>query len=276
MTTKPKYQMIPYNLEDRDIYDGLEFDPQNLEELWPGNMFQEPGLMEIVYLVNDHFVGSPGRKDVLVSGCAFICYDHSNLNVRIGPDCLVAIGVDALAIRRRHLYLPWEAGKPPDFVLEWASTSTAPHDIGPKRGIYESIGITEYWRIDATGGRHYGEPMIGERLVNGRYERFDLVNKADGSIKGYSPVLDLHFTWQPQEQESGDALVSVYDPAAAERLEPYSEMKANRRAAEARAASSEERAQAAEARVASSKERAEAAEAEAARLREELRRLRGE
>ena len=253
MTTKAKYQMIPYQREDRDIYDGLEFDPEDLAELWPGNMFQEPGLMEVVYLVNDHFVGSTGRKDVLVSGVAFISYDRSNLNVRIGPDCLVAIGVDALAIRHRGLYLPWEAGKAPDFVLERASHSTAENDMTHKRDTYESIGIGEYWRIDPTGGDRYGEPMIGERLVNGRYERFGLVVEADGSIRGYSPVLDLYFTWEPQE--SGDGLVCVYDPATGERLEPYSDVKAGRRAAEARAV---------------------AAEAEAEQLREELRRLRGE
>ena len=261
MTTKPRHSMIPYRREDRDIYDGLEFDPEDLAEaLWPGNMFQEQGLFEIVYLLHDHFVGSPGRRDVLVSGVAFICYDPGNLNVRIGPDCTVAIGVDALAIRQRHLYLPWEAGKPPDFVLEWASVSTAPNDIGYKREIYEAIGINEYWRIDATGGRHYGEPMIAERLVNGRYERIDLDAAADGSVRGYSPVLDLNFIWEPQE--SGDALVSVHDPASGRRLQPYTEMKA--------------RAEAERDRAEAERDRAEAAEAEVRRLREELRLLRGE
>ena len=246
MTTKPRYTMIPYQREDRDIYDGLEFDPEDLAEvLWPGNMFQEPGLFEVMYLLYDRFVESPGRSDVLVSGVAFICYDRSNLNVRIGPDCTIAIGVDAMSIRRRHLYLPWEAGKPPDFVLEWASDSAAPNDIGYKREIYESIGIGEYWRIDATGGRHYGEPMIAERLMNGRYERMPLTHQDGGSIRGYSPVLDLYFTWEPQE--SGDALVYLHDPATGRRLQPYAELKA----------------------------RAFAAESETERLREELRRLRG-
>lgn len=39
MTTKPKQSMISYQREDRDIYAGLEFDPGNLAELWPDNMF---------------------------------------------------------------------------------------------------------------------------------------------------------------------------------------------------------------------------------------------
>ena len=274
MTTKPRYTMIPYRQEDRDIYDGLEFDPQDLAEvLWPGNMFQEQGLMEVVYLLFQHFVRTPGRSDVLVSGVAFICYDRSNLNVRIGPDCTIAIGVDAMAVRRRHLYLPWEAGKPPDFALEWASDSTAPHDISYKREIYESIGITEYWRIDATGGRHYGEPMIAEQLVNGRYERMALDAAADGSIRGYSPVLDLHFSWVPQE--AGDALVSVHFPDG-ERMQPYSELMAGIQAANDLAEAALEQTIAAQDQTASSEERAQAAEAEVERLREENRRLRGE
>ncbi len=260
MTIKPKHPMITYQQEDRDIYDGLEFDPDDLAELWPGNMFQEPGLMEVVYLLNDHFVGSTGRRDVLVTGVGFICYDRDNLNIRIGPDCMVAIGVDALAIRGRRLYLPWEAGKPPDFVLEWASDSTAGNDIGPKREIYQSIGVGEYWRFDATGGRHYGVPMIGERLVNGRYEPFDVVAKADGSIRGYSPTLDLYFTWEPQEV--GDGLVRIYDPATCQRMQPYSEVKA--------------RAEAEKNRADAERNRADAAEAEAGELREQLRRLRGD
>ena len=260
MTTKPKYRMIPYRREDRDIYIGLEFDPENLAEvLWPGNMFQEPGLMDVIYLLNDHFVGATGRKDVLVSGVAFICYDHSNLNVRIGPDCLVAIGVDALAIRHRRLYLPWEVGKAPDFVLEWASDSTAENDMGHKRDTYESIGVGEYWRFDLTGGRHYGEPMIGERLVNGRYERFDLIVEADGAVRGYSPALDLVLSWE--RQEDGQGLMYLYDPATGQRLEPHSTLVASRRA------------EAAESRAETAEARAEAAEAETERLREQLRRL---
>ena len=32
MTTKPKYRMIPYQREDRDIYAGLDFNPG---KIWP-------------------------------------------------------------------------------------------------------------------------------------------------------------------------------------------------------------------------------------------------
>ena len=248
MTTKPKHPMIPYQQEDRDIYDGLEFDPEDLAEaLWPGNMYQDPAVFEAMYLLNDHFVGTPGRRDVLVTGVGFICYDRSNLNVRIGPDCMVAIGVDARAIRRRLLYLPWEVGKMPDFILESASHSTATYDVRTKRYIYESIGVGEYWYFDTSHGDLYGEPLVGRRLVDdGSYQRLPLTHEDDGSIRGYSPALDLYLAWERNEE--GEGILGLYDPATGQRMQPYSEVKA----------------------------RAATAESEVERLRAELRRLRGE
>ena len=295
MTTKPKYRMIPYQKEDRDIFDGLEFNPDEPPER-PDAMYQELPLNEIAYLLHYYLAGSTGRRDVFISSQSFICYDRRNLNVRVGPDCYVALGVDAAAIRDRRLYLPWEAGKAPDFALEMASPATAENDVGDKREIYERIGIGEYWCFDGTGGDHYGESLVGERLVDGRYQRFELTHEAGGSIRGYSPALDLYLSWERQE-ENGDGWLNLYDPATGERLESYSEVKARAEAAEESVASAQERvaaakerialaeeriaaarerAASAEGRISSAESRAEAAEAEAERLREELRRLRGE
>ena len=53
----------------------------------------------------------------------------------------------------RKLYLPWEVGKPPDWVLEVASSSTGAEDVGRKRDLYARIGVPEYWRFDPQGWR---------------------------------------------------------------------------------------------------------------------------
>ena len=119
-----------------------------------------------------------------------------------------------------------------------ASKSTAEYDIGSKREIYRSIGIGEYWLFDASGGSYYGEPLAGERLANGRYQRIELTEEADGSIRGYSPLLDLYISWEPQEQ--GDARFSLYYPATGQRMENYREVVASRRIAEERAAAAEQ------------------------------------
>ena len=162
----------------------------------------------------------------------------------------MAFGVDAAAIRDRMLYLPWEAGKMAS--LEMASQSTARNDVGPKRLLYERLGIGEYWRFDATGGRLYGEPLVGERLVEGRYQPIELTLQDDGSIRGYSPTIDAFLSWEPREEGQHRGWLHIYDPATGLRLESYPTLADSHRAAE---------------------ERAAAAEREARELRERLRRL---
>ena len=267
MTTKTHYEIIPYRKEDRDIYAGLEFDPNEPEPL-PDAMYQEPILAEFMYLLDHYLVYGPRRRDVFVSSNTFICYDRGNLNRRIGPDCYVAVGVDAAAIRSRRLYLPWEAGKPPDLALEVASVSTAHIDTGRKRARYESIGVGEYWRFDATGGDYYGEPLVGERLVDGRYERMEVRREPDGTVWGYSPVLGLYLVWELEAAGDREAYLRLYDPATGRRLESYTEMREGREAALERAAAADDRADAAD-------DRAAAAEEENRDLREQIRRLLG-
>ena len=69
-----------------------------------------------------------------------------------------------------NTYLLWEVGKAPDFVLEIGSKSTANADLVRKRELYAELGVGEYWRYDATGGEFYGEPLVGERLVDLRVQ----------------------------------------------------------------------------------------------------------
>ena len=149
-----------------------------------------------------------------------------------------------------------------DFVLEMASQSTARNDVGPKRLLYERLGIGEYWRFDATGGRLYGEPLVGERLVEGHYQPIELTIQDDGSIRGYSPAIDAFLSWEPREEGQHRGWLHIYDPATGLRLESYPTLADSRRAAEERADAAEER--------------ADAAEREARELREQLHRLRGQ
>ena len=177
-----------------------------------------------------------------------ICYDPRNLNVRIVPDVYVAFGVDAEAIRPRKLYLPWEVGKPPDWVLEIASDTTKRNDVENKPGIYALIGVPEYWMFDPTGGDYYGQPLIGRILADGVYRPIELTREPDGVLKGYSEVLRLSFCWD-------EGWPRFYDPSTGSYLENWREAQAARQSAEARL---------------------DDALSENRRLREELRRLRGE
>ncbi len=223
MTTKPvhKYTIIT----DID-YKALEFNPDAPEPL-PDGMFQFPIFEEIYSVLGTHLdtLGEP--QTIFRSSNTFICYDPDNLNVRVGPDYYVAFNVEAQAIMRRLLYLPWEAGKPPDFVLEVGSESTGTQDTGNKRDIYARIGIGEYWRFDSTGGEIYGEPMVGEELVAGEYRRMGMTTEPDGVLKGYSSALRLWLCWQ-------DGMLKFYDERTGEYLKNMSEEQAARQQAEAR------------------------------------------
>ena len=148
------------------------------------------------------------------------------------PTCTWPFGVDANAIRPRKLYLPWEVGKPPDWVLEVASESTGRQDVNRKPAVYAQIGVSEYWRFDPSGGNYHGQPMSGAQLVNGTYQPVELTTAPDGVLKGYSPVLQLSLCWD-------EGWPRLYDPSTGAYLESWREVQAARAQAEARAAAAE-------------------------------------
>ena len=249
MTTKPaKTGMLPYRRQGEIDYASLEFDP-NEKDLPPDHMEQNREINEVIGLLMARFTDFWRRPDVFLDTDTNICYDRSNLNVRVAPDVYIAFGVDDRAIRPRKLYLPWEVGKVPDWVLEVASESTSRVDVERKPGIYARVGVPEYWRFDPTGGRYHGEPLYGGRLVNGEYQAVELTTEPDGILKGYSEILELSLCWD-------EGWPRFYDPSTGRYLENWRQTSAARAEAEARA----DTAEAARAQ----------AEAELRRLRERL------
>ena len=154
------------------------------------------------------------------------------------PDLLVAFGVDPAAYEASNGYIVSEQRKPPDFVLEVASESTAEVDLNEKRDYYVLIGVGEYWRFDRTG-EHHGEPLAGERLVKGEYFAIEIEELPGGDLQGYSAALDLHLRWERGElvfcdPATGRRIVTLED----ERARADSEREA-RVAAEVRADTAE-------------------------------------
>lgn len=76
------------------------------------------------------------------------------------------------------------------------------------------------------GGRFYGTPLAGDRLVDGRYEPIPLERRADGSIWGYSAALDLYLCWDRRN-------LYFWDPKAGRFLHNIGRADAARQAAEA-------------------------------------------
>lgn len=242
MTTKPaKYKMLPYRRQGEIDYAALDFNPDE-KELPPDHMEQRREIDEIIGLLTARFTDFNRRPNVFLDRETFICYNPSNLNIRVAPDVYVVFGVDAEAIRPRRIYLPWEVGKVPDWVLEVASESTQREDVERKPGIYARVGVPEYWRFDPTGGTYHGQPLYGGRLVNGEYQAIELTTEPDGILKGYSEILELSLAWD-------EGWPRFFDPSTGGYLENWRQTSAARAEAEARA---------------------DAAEAELRRLRERL------
>ena len=235
-------------------YQNLSFNPDEPEPL-PDAMFQYPVFEEILHLLGTHLTDLYSPEVVFRSSNTFICYDPTDLNVRVGPDYYFAFGVDAQAIERAKLYLPWVVGKPPDFVLEIASESTAENDVTNKRRLYADIGVPEYWRFDRTGGDFYGAPLAGDILANGVYQPVDLTTEPDGILKGNSPALRRSLCW-------ADRMLTFYDPETNQYMR-------NLRAERARADAERTRAD-------TERTAKEAAESQLEALVAELRRLRDE
>ncbi|MDE2684599.1 MAG: Uma2 family endonuclease [Chloroflexota bacterium] len=149
------------------------------------------------------------------------------------PDLMIAFGVDPELYRDTNGYIISEQGKPPDFVLEVASPSTGGTDTGAKRDDYERMGILEYWRFDQTG-QHHGTRLAGDRLVGGAYRPMRIDELDDGSLQGYSPILNLHLRWE-------DGVLAFYDSATGRPILTYADQLARANAAEARANTAEAR-----------------------------------
>ena len=143
------------------------------------------------------------------------------------PDLLIAFDVDLAAYDATGGYLISEQGKPPDFVLEVASESTAHVDAEQKPRDYAALGIPEYWRFDATGEFH-DTRLAGDRLVNGRYEPIPIEELPDGSLQGYSAVLNLYL----RAEQGG---LGWYDPETGQHIPTFDDERAGRLQSEARA-----------------------------------------
>jgi len=239
----------------------------------PDGEFQVPLFVEVQTILSLFFMNDLNNH---VNGNTFIYYEEGNPQRFVSPDCYVAIGISMDSIESFNTYRIWEVGKPPDFVLEIGSPSTATTDLVSKRELYAEIGIPEYWRFDSTGGRFYREPLVGERLVDGEYRRLDMEREPGGRVRGHSEALGLDLCWD-------DGHLRFYDPAADRWLPNYRDIYAQADAvqiakefAESRAREERAAREFAEANAYAARKAKEAAEARLAEMEAELRRLRGE
>ena len=232
----------------------------------PDGEYQAPLYIRVVGTLRVHFRDVPGAR---VNGDTFIYYVEGNprpLDLRPTVTSLLGISLTKSMESIERTIIPtllWEVGKAPDFILEIGSREhRVEEDLGSKRDLYAELGVSEYWRYDESGGDFYGEPLVGERLVDGEYQRIEMRRESSDEVWAHSDVLDLDLWW------TGGKL-QFWDPMAGNWLLSHEE---------AQARADEEYVRAEEAHVRAEQERSGrlAADARVVELETELRRLRGE
>ena len=176
--------------------------------------FQWAAIMKVGAGLQLHYRLDPG---VLVTGNIFIYYVRGDSSKCVAPDLLVAKGVGS---RVRPKYLVWEEGRPPDFVLEVASPSTWEIDETVKPGIYERMGVREYFQCDPNLDRPLlPERLKGRRLRRGAYEDLPAMHGLGGTVAVHSDVLDLDLQFDGERLNLWDPnlgrFVSLEDEAQA-------------------------------------------------------------
>jgi Uma2 family endonuclease len=201
-----------------------------------------------------------GRKDVYVGADMLMYYREGDPRKSVAPDLFAAFGVPG---HERRTWKVWAEGKGPDVVFEFTSRTTRDEDVGSKKGLYEWMGVREYFLFDPLG--EYLSPQLQGYQLTG-----DGFHPMRSSAGGELVSEQLGVTLRVEENE-----LRLFDRKTGERLLPPLELaealdETEARLDEAEARLDEEIA----ARQAEAAAR-QSAEAEIVRLQAELERLRG-
>ena len=219
--------------------------------------FQLVPMLYVLTVLRTHF---RGREDVYVGGDMFVYYEEGNPGAVVAPDVFVVIGAPKRAEHPRDTYKLWEEPKGPDFVLEVLSSRTWKADLGSKRALYASLGVTEYWLFDPTREHLLSPPLRGMRLAGREYRDLPVLELAANAPTLRSDVLGLDLrvdrgALRFRDSATGEVLLSHEEAVAAQRkaIAAHHESDAVRRAAEVRTRREVAAREAAEAQVAALK-----------------------
>ncbi|MCB0128593.1 MAG: Uma2 family endonuclease [Caldilineaceae bacterium] len=121
--------------------------------------------------------------DLYAAADMLFYYEEGNPQLSKAPDVFVVKGINK---EDRATYKLWEERAVPCVIFEITSRSTRWQDVGEKKGLYEYLGVREYFLFDPLN--EYLKPQLqGFRLINGSYQPIDL--SPDGTL--YSQELGL-------------------------------------------------------------------------------------
>lgn len=177
-------------------------------------------LLALIYSLQQFFAGD---EEVYVGGNVFLYYEQGEPDASCAPDVFLVKGIGNY---RRRTYRLWEEGKAPDLVIELTSRSTKLQDVGLKKGLYEALGVTEYYVFDPLN-EYLRPPFVGFRLEEGGYVqmepsggrlRSDVTGLELGPLAGWLRFFDPA-TGQPllTPEETGQAMKEAEENARLER-----------------------------------------------------------
>lgn len=192
------------------------------------------------------------REDVYVSSNSFVYYVKGDPKQRVAPDLYVVKGVSSA---KRLNYKVWEEGAVPQVVFEFTTESSRYKDLGTKKGLYEALGVREYYLFDPVH-EYLVPPFRAFHLVDG------VLHEREQRSSHFSEELGL--TIKPVDQ-----LLRFYPPDSVQPIPTSGELQERVEQVRAAAFDSATRAE----------QEAARAEREAARadeLEKEIQRLKGE
>jgi Uma2 family endonuclease len=165
-------------------------------------------MMMLIAMLRSHF---RDRADIYVNGNMFMYYEEDEPSQHVAPDVFVAFNVPQ---GERRSWFVWREGKAPDVVFEITSRSTRANDQGSKKGLYEWLGVKEYFLFDPLGD--YLHPALQGYYLN--QDRYQPIEKTDGwlvseelglRLRNEGNVLDL------MNLKTGERLLPPEEMAAA-------------------------------------------------------------
>jgi len=164
--------------------------PEALEEIeYPasdGKPMGETGfhIKLIVYIISLLETYFRHRSDVYVGGDMFVYYEEGDPRRCFAPDVFVAFGVSN---EERRSWFAWKENKIPDVIFEFTSKETREEDLWTKRGLYQWLGVKEYFLFDPLD--EYLKPRLqGFRLIDGEYRA---IPESNNSMQSESLGLTL-------------------------------------------------------------------------------------
>lgn len=189
--------------------------------------FQFEPLSYAVESLKIHF---QDRNDIYVAGNIFFYYEEGEPSEVVSPDVLVVIGAEK---HKRRTYKLWDEPKAPDFILEITSNSTRSKDQGAKKGLYQFLGVSEYFCYDPTGD-YLDPPLYGYRLNDGFYVPIAPKEQSKSVVVVPSQTLGLDLRMDDREFRFADPRTGFILRNFAETKQQLAETEAARLQGEAR------------------------------------------